>query len=251
MKNVLLCFIMLMVATALKAQSGLGGINYQAVARNANGTTLSNQNLSIRFSILGGSSSGNVQYQETQAVTTNQLGLFTAQIGRGIPVSGTFNAVPWSNANQYLKVEISINGGNFSELGISQLLSVPFAIYAANGGTPGPQGLKGDKGNDGPAGPQGVKGDPGVAGPIGPAGVKGDIGVTGVTGATGPIGPTGVKGDKGDVGATGAAGPIGPAGVKGDKGDIGATGATGPIGPAGVKGDKGNIGATGAAGPIG
>lgn len=86
MKNVLLCFILLMVATTLKAQSGLGGINYQAVARNANGTTLSNQHLSIRFSIPGGSSSGNVQYQETQEVTTNQLGLFTAQV-QGIETS--------------------------------------------------------------------------------------------------------------------------------------------------------------------
>jgi hypothetical protein len=269
MKKVLLCIFLLIVTAELKAQSSLGGINYQAVARNTNGTTLSSQHLSIRFSILGGSASGNVQYQETQEVTTNQLGLFTAQIGKGTPVSGTFSGIPWSNANQYIKVEIAINGSNFSELGTSQLLSVPFAIYAANGGTVGPQGIKGDQG---PAGPQGVKGDAGIigpAGPIGPTGVKGDKGDIGAMGITGPIGaigaagPTGVKGDKGDIGAMGITGPIGPigaagpTGAKGDKGDVGATGVMGPIGPIGaagpigIKGDKGDIGATGVMGPIG
>ncbi|PSL47374.1 collagen triple helix repeat protein [Chitinophaga niastensis] len=245
------------------AQSGLSGINYQAVARNANGTILGNQALQIRFSILSGSASGNVQYQETQDATTNQLGLFTLQIGKGSPVSGTFAGIPWSQANQYLKVEVSIGGGNFSELGTSQLMSVPYAIYAGNGGIPGP---KGDPGQ------QGTKGDPGVAGPIGPVGpigpigatgatgLKGDPGVAGPTGATGPaglIGATGPKGDPGVAGPTGLTGATGPAGLigatgpKGDPGVAGPIGLTGATGPAGLIGATGPKGDPGVAGPIG
>ncbi|MBO9727928.1 MAG: hypothetical protein J7623_04755 [Chitinophaga sp.] len=285
MKRILFLTVVALFAVLLQlhAQSGLTGINYQAVARNANGTTLSNQALKIRFSILGGSAAGNVQYQETHDVTTNQLGLFTVQIGKGDPVSGTFANVPWSQANQYLRVEISSGGSNFAELGTSQLMSVPFAIYAANSqpgpagpqgvkGDPGPQGVKGDPGATGPVGPvgpigptgavgpQGAKGDPGAVGPIGPIGpvgatgaagpqgAKGDPGVTGATGATGPVGPQGAKGDPGAAGATGAIGPMGatgPAGPQGAKGDPGATGATGAIGPIGP------MGATGPAGPQG
>jgi hypothetical protein len=272
------------------AQSGLSGINYQAVARNSNGTILGNQALQVRFSILSGSASGNVQYQETHDVTTNQLGLFTLQIGKGSPVSGTFAGIPWAQANQYLKVEISIGGANFSTLGTSQLMSVPFAIYSANGGIPGPKGdpgTQGVKGDPGVAGPQGTvgpvgpigpigpigvtgaKGNPGIAGPVGPAGVtgpKGDPGVAGPTGAVGPVGPvgpagvTGAKGDPGVAGPTGAVGPVGPvgpAGIQGVAGPVGpigptgATGAVGPVGPAGIQGVAGPVGPVGGIGPIG
>lgn len=222
----------MVVAGNAQAQSGLNGINYQAVARNANGTMLANQALTVQISILGGSANGPVQYQETHDVTTNQLGLFTLQVGNGAPVSGTFAGVPWANANQYLKVEVKTGGGSFETLGSSQLKSVPFALYAANS-TPGP------------AGPQGAAGP---VGPQGPVGAKGDKGDNGASGPAGPAGPVGAKGDKGDNGAAGPAGPAGPVGAKGDKGD---DGASGPAGPAGAKGDKGDDGAVGPAGPAG
>ncbi len=211
MKRKFLLYIIILFTVfqqQIHAQSGLSGINYQAVARNANGTTLPNQSLQVRFTILSGSPAGNVQYQETQDVTTNQLGLFTLQIGKGSPVSGTFTAVPWAQANQYLRVEVSTGGANFTELGTSQLMSVPFSLYAANSAP-------------GPAGP---KGDPGPAGPVGATGAQGPAGTTGAMGPVGPIGPAGVQGPvgpAGPVGATGAAGPIGPVGPTGPQGPAG------------------------------
>ena len=255
----------------VRAQSGLAGTNYQAVARNANGTVLSNQSLTVRFSILGGSAAGPVQYQETHNATTNSLGLFTLQIGKGTPLTGTYSTVPWANANQYLKVEVSINGNNFSELGTSQLMSVPYALFAANGtaGPAGPAGAKGDPGAVGPAGPigatgpigavgpAGAKGDPGAVGPIGPIG---PVGAIGPVGPAGPAGIQGIKGDPGAVGPAGAMGPAGPAGIQGVKGDpgvagpAGVAGAVGPAGPAGIqgaKGDPGVAGPAGVAGPVG
>lgn len=191
------------------AQSGLTGINYQAVARNNDGTVLARQNVKVRISILGGSATGNVQYLENHDVSTNNLGLFTIQIGRGTPSTGTLAGVPWQNANQYLRVELAIGGGSFTDLGATQLMSVPFALYAASG-------------NPGPIGP---------AGPIGPTGVQGS---TGATGAIGPVGPIGLPGPAGPIGATGAQGPIGPIGIAGAQGFQGPVGATGPAGPAGI-----------------
>eukprot|EP01132_Coremiostelium_polycephalum_P022414 gene22414-26602_t len=192
--------MVLVLITGLKqtfAQDGLKGINYQAVARNTNGTVLSSQPVKVRISVLGGSATGALQYQEQHVLNTNQLGLFTLQMGKGSPLTGTFTGVPWQNANQYLKVELAIGSGSFNDLGTTQLMSVPFALYAASG-NPGPQGIVG------PAGPQGLQGIPGAGGSKGD---KGDPGNTGAQGPSGPQGPQGVQG------STGPAGPIGLTGA--------------------------------------
>nr|WP_084407118.1 collagen-like protein [Pedobacter panaciterrae] len=248
-----LVFILFAGLQWASAQDGFKGINYQAVARNTNGTVLSNQAVKVKISILGGSANGPVQYMEEHSVNTNQLGLFTLQIGKGTPGTGTFAGIPWQNANQFAKIELAVGGGSYNSLGNTQLMSVPFALYAASG-------------NPGPAGAQGIQG---VQGTVGPKGDKGDIGNTGPAGAIGPVGatgPQGTKGDKGDQGVIGATGPAGPAGIigpvgatglqgtKGDKGDQGVIGATGPAGPAGAIGPIGPAGAMGnpgAVGPIG
>ena len=257
MRRILILLIFLSSSWGLaKAQNSFSGINYQAVARNANGTVLSNQALSVRISILGGSSAGPVQYQEMHDVITNSLGLFNLQIGKGAAQTGTFNSVPWNNANQYLKVEVAVGSSSYAVLGTSPLLAVPFALYSANG-VKGDIGDKGDQGDPGPAGPQGPKGDQGDPGATGPAGPQGVQGVPGPTGATGPIGPAGAMGAPGPIGPVGPAGaqgpqgdpgPVGPQGVQGDPGPIGPAGATGPQG---IQGDPGPIGPIGPVGPAG
>ncbi|HVI48155.1 MAG TPA: hypothetical protein VM802_25030 [Chitinophaga sp.] len=206
-------FLVTMLQLA-NGQNGLKSINYQAVARNNNGTVLANQALKVRISILGGSDAGPVQYQETHDVTTNQLGLFTLLIGNGSPVTGTFAGVPWANANQFVKVEVAVGMDNFQTLGTSQLASVPFALYAANS-TPGPAGPQGPPGSQGPAGPAGPQGSVGATGPTGPAGPIGPIG---------PIGPAGAMGPAGSIGPVGPAGPQGPVGPAGNINGIAAGG---------------------------
>ncbi|RZJ78903.1 MAG: collagen-like protein, partial [Flavobacterium sp.] len=224
------------------AQSGLTGINYQAVARNIDGTVFAKQNVKVRISILGGSATGNVQYLENHDLTTNNLGLFTLQIGRGTPSTGTLAGVPWQNANQYLKVELAIGGGSFTDLGATQLMSVPFALYAASG-NPGPIGLTGPIGPTGAQGPMGPQGSTGASGPIGLTGPAGPVGATGPQGATGVSGAVGPAGPIGATGTQGPIGPVGPTGASGSQGPVGATGPAGPIGPAGPAGTL-----TGAAG---
>ncbi|HRY98623.1 MAG TPA: tail fiber domain-containing protein [Bacteroidales bacterium] len=228
------------------------GFAYQAVARDTSGQLLPNQGVSFRFSLLQGGLSGTVVYSETHAALTNDFGLVNLSIGTGSPISGSFSGIDWSLGPYFIRVELDPSGGgNYLLMGSSQLLSVPYALYAEQAnvpGLPGPQGVPGPAGADGttgPAGPQGPKGDKGDTGDTGPAGAQGMQGVQGPTGATGPAGPQGPKGDKGDTGDTG------PAGAQGMQGVQGPTGATGPAGPQGPKGDKGDTGDTGPTGAQG
>src|SRR3546814_4424076 len=102
-------FGLLLACLGASGQSGLDGINYQAVARNTDGTVLAEKSIRVRLSVIGESAAGEVQYREEHELTTNKLGLFALQIGRGQADQGTFATIPWQNANQYLKVESAMD----------------------------------------------------------------------------------------------------------------------------------------------
>jgi outer membrane protein OmpA-like peptidoglycan-associated protein len=126
-----------------KAQSGLRGINYQAIARvdNQRGDVLALQAIQVRFSILDGGPDANAVYTEKHQTTTTSQGLFSLVIGAGTPELGDFTNIPWSKGNQYLKVELDKNGTNdFVAVGVMPFMAVPYALYAANGGSGGPGG---------------------------------------------------------------------------------------------------------------
>jgi hypothetical protein len=130
-KFLLLLSVFALSLTAAWAQLVPQALNYQAVARDASGSILANRTIGIKCNVLQGAANGPVQYSETHVTTTNQFGLFTLKVGRGTPVTGTFSNVPWTNANQWLQVEMDPNGGtNFFLMGSSELLSVPYALYA-------------------------------------------------------------------------------------------------------------------------
>lgn len=106
-------------------------IPYQAVARDSSGNLLSNHTISIRFSIHQVTATGSIEFQETHDVNTNNLGLFTVNIGTGTASVGSLSSVNWGNSAKYLQVEIDTNGGTtFLPMGTSQLLSVPYALYS-------------------------------------------------------------------------------------------------------------------------
>lgn len=107
-------------------------MNYQAVARDASGNALVSQAVSVRFSIRDVSAGGSILYQETQNLTTNAFGLFTAAIGTGVVVSGTFSAIDWSASEKYLQVELDPAGGSsWIDMGTAQLLSVPYSFNSS------------------------------------------------------------------------------------------------------------------------
>ncbi len=240
-------------------------INYQAVVRSAGGSIVAGQHVGARFSIRDGSLTGPILYQETQGPNTNQFGIITVVIGGGTVTQGAFNSVNWASGDKFLQVEIDVAGGtNYTDMGTSQLVSVPYALYAETAGSslPGPTGPTGAAGV-GATGPQGVTGDtgpvgqnglPGATGDTGPAGQNGLPGATGPMGDTGPQGITGAVGDTGPQGLPGVTGPTGltvgvtgATGATGDPGITGPTGLQGDIGPTGPTG----VGVTGPTGPTG
>jgi uncharacterized protein (TIGR02145 family) len=116
-------------------------IAYQAVARNAAGTVLPNQTVTLRFSLRNASSNGTIVYQETQTATTSNIGLFNVNIGEGTVSAGTFAGIDWSNGAKFMQVELDPQGGNaFIDMGTQQMLSVPYALYANAAGNGIPSG---------------------------------------------------------------------------------------------------------------
>ncbi len=163
MKKTLLIALLASVTSLSAWAQAPQKFNYQGVARDNTGKSLDNKTIGLRISILDGSSTGTAQYVETQSATTNQFGLYSLQVGGGTVVSGTMSGVTWSSGSKYMKVEIDPNGGSaYTDLGAGQLLSVPYALYAA-----APAG---------PAGPQGPQGPQGVQGPAGSANMSGTSG---------------------------------------------------------------------------
>ena len=110
--------------------------SYQAVARNAAGEVLSNQDIGIRFSISRdqgpNDGTGLVVYKEQHETTTNQFGLFTLNIGEGTPLFEAFLDIDWGAGKYFVRTELDATGtNNYEPLGISPILSVPYALHAA------------------------------------------------------------------------------------------------------------------------
>lgn len=133
MKSIFLSFAVLLCTLSVAAQPPQA-FNYQGIARDGSGTPLAEQNISLRLSILQGAFPGSVVYQETHYVLTNKSGVFSIEVGHGNAQFGQLADVNWGIDNHYIQVEMDPDGGtNFTLLGKSQLLSVPYALYAGKG----------------------------------------------------------------------------------------------------------------------
>ena len=264
MKRVFALAAALLLAVMLWAQSP-EKMSYQSVVRDASNALVASQTVGMQLSILQGTASGTAVYVETQTPTTNLNGLVSLQIGSGALVSGDFTSINWSSGLYFVKTEIDLLGGNtYTITGTSQLMSVPFALYAktsGNGeGPQGPEGPQGIQGELGGVGLQGIQGDAGEIGSQGEIGATGSIGLQGIQGEVGAVGTQGIQGvggndgDDGPQGQTGLQGiqgelgGVGLQGIQGDTGDVGSQGeigATGSIGLQGIQGDAGEIGPEG------
>ena len=109
-----------------------GKMSYQAVIRNGSDELVTNQAIGMQISILQSSASGTVVYVETQTPTTNASGLVSLEIGTGF-TTYDFSSIDWSAGPYFIKTETDPTGGaSYTIKGTSQLLSVPYALYAAN-----------------------------------------------------------------------------------------------------------------------
>jgi hypothetical protein len=124
---ILFLLLLCMISNAQAPQK----VSYQSVIRNANGELIRSSAIVIHLSILKGSATGTVMYKERQSSITNMNGLVTIEVGNGAPLTGTFSAIDWSQGPYFLKIETTVSSDDrFNVSGISEILSVPYSLYA-------------------------------------------------------------------------------------------------------------------------
>jgi hypothetical protein len=133
MKNHTLTLLLLLLSlTTLFAQAPQK-MSYQSVIRKTDGALVVNTLVGMKISILQEAANGPAVYVETQTPTTNANGLTTLAIGGGTAVTGTFAGINWASGTYFIKTETDpVGGTNYTISGTSQLLSVPYALYAGS-----------------------------------------------------------------------------------------------------------------------
>jgi len=123
-----------LITSTVQAQPPLA-FKYQAVARDNLGAVIKNQYIGLKISIIQTSPLGSVLYSEVHNKKTNEFGLINIEVGRGTVVSGDISTIDWSADKHFLKVEMDPAGGTeFTEMGTSEFLSVPYALFAGKAG---------------------------------------------------------------------------------------------------------------------
>jgi hypothetical protein len=134
MKKLFFALSLFFMAAGIIAQPT--SFKYQTVVRDSEGEIVAVQQVSFQLKILQGSASGLVVYTETHSTTTNQFGLANLDIGGGTVVSGDFATIDWGADDYFLEISFDITGGtNYLLAGTSQLMAVPYALYAENSGS--------------------------------------------------------------------------------------------------------------------
>ena len=128
MKRIYTALTTFLITSSILAQSP-DKMSYQAVIRNNSDQLVTNTQVGMQISILQGAIDGTSVYSETQSPTTNANGLISIEIGGGTG----WDAIDWSSGTFFIKTETDPAGGtDYTITGTSQLLSVPYALYANN-----------------------------------------------------------------------------------------------------------------------
>lgn len=136
MKNFTLLTLFSFFVFTSFAQAPPEAINYSGVARDNSGLPLANTAIGLQLSILETSSTGNAIYEEAHSTITDDYGRFDVALGMGTPTSGTFSTIDWGGDSHFLSVGMDVNGGtSYQAMGTTQMLSVPYALYAKEAGS--------------------------------------------------------------------------------------------------------------------
>lgn len=135
-KNFFILCMWLFAASLVQAQDKLPqAISYQAVARDAQGKVVSEKPIGVKVEILKGSASGTVVFSETHTPTSSKTGTINLLIGQGTTGSGTFASIDWGSETYFLQLSMDLTGGsNYEKVSTTQMLPVPYALYAAKAG---------------------------------------------------------------------------------------------------------------------
>jgi hypothetical protein len=130
MKLTLTLFLFVTITLSVFAQSP-EKMSYQAIIRAQDNSLVINSNISLKIIVHQGTVTGTNVYQETHSVSTNNNGLVSLEIGTGMIVTGNFSNIAWEKGPYFIETQVDVAGGsNYNIIGISQLLSVPYALHA-------------------------------------------------------------------------------------------------------------------------
>ena len=120
------------------------GIQFQALATDANGHPAAGRVIYVKNAIIAKSATGTIVYSETFKVTASSAGIFTIVLGKGTYASGVSSIanIDWSNGPFFLNLKVAVEptiptaswnvNNEYVDLGTSQFWSVPYALYAGN-----------------------------------------------------------------------------------------------------------------------
>jgi uncharacterized protein (TIGR02145 family) len=128
----LLTHLALVITLITNAQAPQG-FNYQATVRNSAGALIANQNVYFKFNVMLNSATSVPVFSETHYVPTDDLGQVNLVIGTGTATTGSFSTINWASGSHYLGIELN-TGAGYVAMGTTQLLSVPYALYANSSG---------------------------------------------------------------------------------------------------------------------
>jgi hypothetical protein len=132
MRHIIL-LISVVIGLTTFAQAPPQSFNYQATVRDNSGALLINTpGVLFKFHIHQNSSTSLPIYSETHMVSTDNLGQVSLAIGQGTVLTGVFNTINWGASTFYLGIELNIGNG-YVPMGVSQFLSVPYALFSGNG----------------------------------------------------------------------------------------------------------------------
>jgi len=130
MKRITLTIITIVALALSSFGQAPEGFKYQAVVRDAGSAIVPNQAVGVKLTVRQGSIGGSAVYTETFTPTTNGYGLVNLEIGTGVSMDD-FSTLDWANGPYFIETAIDVTGGtNYVVMGTSQLMSVPYALYA-------------------------------------------------------------------------------------------------------------------------
>lgn len=126
--TILLLFVTITLKVFAQAPEKM---SYQAIIRAQDNSLVVNSKISLKVIVHQGSATGTNVYQETHSATTNGNGLVSLEIGTGTVVTGAFSAIAWEKGPYFIETQVDAKGGaNYNIIGVTQLLSVPYALHA-------------------------------------------------------------------------------------------------------------------------
>ena len=132
MRQVLLLLLLSLFLPVIAIGQVPQKFNYQAAVRNSDGTIMAEQEVALKVILRKTTAEGDIVYQEDHTLTTSVQGLIAVEVGMGGNPVGDFALIPWEES---IFIQIDIKKGNdasYVTLGVSQILSVPYALHAGN-----------------------------------------------------------------------------------------------------------------------